>query len=258
MDYNTELQILRNADPGAVLPGIDTTVGNPLPPDYLISATTLTQNGNGAPYWYDAKHHRVVVTQNGAVLNGMNFGGLTVEIRANNVTIENSNFGAPIGSCGIQVDAGFSGTVVTNNTFDSHLVTSNSGWIYSHGQITVTNNKFINSPGDGVDIGSGVVSGNYFYGVGNSNGVHADAIWVTNSQGPVTISNNFIDWFADGTSSYVNNAVRITTEEGSVNNVTVTGNYLLGGSYTIDAGNEGTKGTYQQHQHRQQLHRVRS
>ena len=131
MDISTELEILRNADPGAVLPGIDTQVGNPLPPNQLISATTLTQNGNGAPYWYDAKNHRIVVSQNGAVLNGINFGGLTVEIRANNVTIEDSTFGAPIGSAAIQVDAGFSGTVVTNNTFNSQLVTSNSGWIYS-------------------------------------------------------------------------------------------------------------------------------
>ena len=95
-----------------------------------------------------------------------------------------------------------------------------------------------------VDLGSGVVSGNYFEGVGNaSGGQHADAIWVTNSQGPVTISNNFIDWVADGTESYVNNTVRITTEEGSVNNVTVTGNYLLGGGYTISAG-VGTNGSY--------------
>jgi Peptidase M10 serralysin C terminal len=239
VDISSELQMLRRADPGAILPGIDTQVGNPLSAAQLAAASTVNQSGVG----YDPTHHRVVVTKNGAVLNGVNFGGLTVEIRANNVKIENSDFSAPIGSAGIQVDGGFSGTVVTNNTFDSHLVPANAGWIWSQGQITVTDNKFIDSPGDGVDLGSGVVSGNYFEGVGNaSGGQHADAIWVTNSQGPVTISNNFIDWVADGTESYVNNTVRITTEEGSVNNVTVTGNYLLGGSYTISAG-VGTNGS---------------
>ena len=239
MDIKTELEILRNADPGVVLPGIDTQVGNPLPAAELTAASALNQSG----IVFDPAHDRVLVTKDGAVLNGVNFAGWKVEIRANNVTIEESNFSSPVSNASIQVDAGFSGAVVTDNTFDSQLVPANAGSIWSVGKITVTDNKFIDSPSDAVDLGSGVVSGNYIEGVGNtSGGQHADAIWVTNSSGPTTISNNLIDWVADGTESLVNNTVRITTEEGSVSNVTVTGNYLLGGSYTIDAGNSTNAG----------------
>ena len=239
---SAELQMLRNADGGAVLPGIDTQAGNPLSASALIDATTR-QTGAGSPYFYDPKNDRVVVTKDGADLNGVNFAGWKVEIRANNVTIEDSNFSSPVSNASIQVDAGFSGAVVTDNTFDSQLVPGAAAWIHSVGLITVANNKFIDSPSDAIDLESGVVSGNYIEGVGNaSNGAHADAIWVTNSSGPTTISNNLIDWVADGTESLVNNTVRITTEEGSVSNVTVTGNYLLGGSYTIDAGNSTNAG----------------
>ena len=239
---STELQMLRNVDGGAILPGIDTQVGNPLSSSQLTNVTALSQSG----VLYDPAHNRVVVTKNGTVLNGVNFGSLTVEIRANNVTIQDCTFAAPTGYRSVQVDAGYYGTTVTHDTFDSGLVPSRAAaWIASVGQIAVTGNKFIDTPGDAVDLSSGTVSGNYFSGVGNTSaGIHADAVWVTDSQGPVTISNNFIDWTADGSQSLVNNAVRITAEMGSVSNVTVNGNFLVGGSYTVDAGNAGSKGTF--------------
>ena len=169
-----------------------------------------------------------------------------MEIRANNVTIQDCTFAAPAGYRSVQVDAGFYGTTVTHDTFDSGLVPNGAAaWVTSVGQITVTGNMFIGTPGDAVDLSSGTVSGNYFSGVGySSSGTHADAVWVTDLQGPVTISNNFIDWTPDGSQSLVNNAVRITAEMGSASNVTVNGNFLVGGSYTVDAGNAGSKGTF--------------
>ena len=42
--YTTaELQMLRDADPGVVVPGIDTTTGNLLPLSSLTSASQITQ-----------------------------------------------------------------------------------------------------------------------------------------------------------------------------------------------------------------------
>ena len=44
MITSAEIQLIRNADPGAVLPGIDTHTGNPLPASSLVNYTTITQN----------------------------------------------------------------------------------------------------------------------------------------------------------------------------------------------------------------------
>ena len=96
---------------------------------------------------------------------------------------------------------------------------------------------------------NGVVSGNYFSGAGfSSSGLHPDAIWVGATTGPVTISNNFIDETYAAGATGVNNgmgnsAVRITSELGNTSNVSVTGNVLLGGTYTVDPGIGGT-GTF--------------
>jgi hypothetical protein len=44
MITSAKIQLVRNANPGAVLPGIDTHTGNPLPASSLVNYTTITQN----------------------------------------------------------------------------------------------------------------------------------------------------------------------------------------------------------------------
>jgi hypothetical protein len=44
-----DIQAIRNADPGAVLPGIDTMTGNPYATSSLLAVTKITQNSK-APY----------------------------------------------------------------------------------------------------------------------------------------------------------------------------------------------------------------
>ncbi len=243
MITSAELQLLRNADPGAVLPGIDTPEGNQLAASSLKSVTSITTNNIGVPFYYNPKYNSVTVTQAGAVLNGYNFGTATVSIQANNVTVENSTFSGTTGYYSLQQVSGYSGAVVSNDTFNG--AGSNAGFIIGgSGTITVTGNSFIDAPGDAIDLGAGTVSNNYIGGGGfSTTGIHSDAVWVTNSSGPVSITNNFIDFTSHG-NGYANNTVRITTEFGSVNNVTVSNNVLIGGIYTIDAGNEGSQGTF--------------
>ena len=43
-----EIQMIRNLDPGAVLPGIDTKTGNPVAASSLIDVTKITQNSKRA------------------------------------------------------------------------------------------------------------------------------------------------------------------------------------------------------------------
>ena len=247
MYTSTELQLLRNANPGVQIPGIDTSTGNSLSASSLTPLSALTTDPS-APIYYRPSVNTVVVQQAGADLNGYDFGDASVTVNADDVTIENSTFTATSGYSAIQVDPGYADTTVTHVTFDSGGVPSElAAWVISNGKVDVTDNHFIDTPSDGVDVtGGGVISGNYFAGGGyTSNGGHPDAIWITDSTTPMSVTGNFIDWTPNAGSNHgANDCVRITTEKGSVSNVRVSGNYLFGGTYNVDAGNMGTDGAF--------------
>ena len=251
----SELALLRKMAPGSLLPGIDTLAGDAIPLtslaplSALASSYMLAQKSNRG-FYYIASENEVIVNTAGAVLEGYNFGDATVVIQANNVTIKNCNFsvGSAEWYC-VQQAATVKGATIQNCTFDGGNGSTPSrlgAFITASTAITVLNNKFLNAPGDAVDLQAGTVSGNYFSGAGYSSaGSHPDAVWVGGTTGPVTISNNFIDWTwasqgATLSTGQTNDAIRITTELGNTSNVTVSGNYLLGGSNTIDAGNRGS------------------
>ena len=248
MYTSAEIQLLRNADPGVKIPGIDTAAGNPLSQSSLKQLSAL----NSLPgVSYNATQNLVRITAAGTNLSGYNFGSATVYVQASNVTLNDDSFIESSGNYAIQGSAAANNLVVENSTFSNAAgkLLPLAAWITSGGgsNTTVTNNQFIDTPADGLHIdGGGVISGNYFSGTGyTSNGQHPDAIWVTGSTNPLTISNNFIDWSTNPNSDYgSNDCIRITTECGSVSNVNVRGNMLVGGGASIDAGNEGSDGTF--------------
>src|ERR1700722_7775480 len=241
-----DIQAIRTADPSAVLPGIDTLTGNPHATSSLLDVTKITQNTHAA-YFYSQSQNTVYVTQAGAVLSGINFGDASLIILANNVTVKDCSFvGATANNFAIeQWVAG--GATVENCTFvGSKLPTWGGGWITSNENITIKDNIFIDTGSDGIDIGGaatagGSITGNYFSGSGYANGAHADAIWVTDSTDPFEISDNLIDGTVNlDAPANANSAIRLTAEVGSLSNVTVSGNYLLGGSYNIEVVGQST------------------
>ena len=240
-----EIQTIHYNDPDAVLPGIDTMTGNPYATSSLLDVTKITQNSS-APYYYSPTANIVYVDQAGAVLSGINFGDATVIIRANNVTIKDCTFAGTSSFWAIRQNPTFSGATVENCTFiGSKSPTETNVWITSNLAITIEANTFLNSPVDAVTIQQGVVDGNYFSGEGYAPGAHGDAIYVTASTGPTTITNNLIDSTvnadAPGASS---SAIRITNEFGDADNVTVSGNYLLGAGYTVYVSAASTPYTF--------------
>ncbi len=246
MITTSQLALLRAASPNAVLPGIDTVVGATLVPAALKSFKSLTTNGS-APIFYDAVHNVVIVKQSGFVLDGYDLRGTAVSVQASNVTISNSLFDAAAGYYSIRQVAGASGLNITRNTFDgAKAATSLVDFIAGGtGYVSITNNRFLNSPGDMISISSGVVSNNYMAGGGYAPGAHADAIWVTGTTGPVTITNNFIDWTTPSDApAGTNQAIRITSEAGPARDVTVSNNFLAGGAYTIQAAFGGVATDY--------------
>jgi hypothetical protein len=239
-----EIQTIRDNDPGAVLPGIDTMTGNPYATSSLLDVTKISQNTK-APYYYSPSANIVYVTQAGAVLSGINFGSATVYIEANNVTIKDCTFSDTTGFWGVSQPSGVSGATIENCTFTgSKLPTEKNVWISSVLGITIEDNTFLNSPADTIAIQQGVVSGNYMSGEGYATLAHGDAIYVPDTTGPVTISDNFIEETPHaGAQGYSNSDLRITTEYGNVNDVTVSGNYLIGAGFEFEAGTAGSSNT---------------
>ena len=233
-----EIQMIRNADPGAVLPGIDTRTGNPLTASSLSGLASITQS-TGAPYYYSPSKNTVYVTQAGAVLSGINFGSATVIIEANNVTIKDCSFsGTTGGPWAVYQAAAHSGATVENCTFQgSKSPTESNNWIQSTLGITIKDNSFLDSPSDAIDIRSGVVTGNYFSGTAYLTGAHSDAIWVDGSTGPTVITDNLIDGTQNADAQGpANSDIRLSNTFGNLTNVTISGNYLLGAGYAVEAG----------------------
>jgi hypothetical protein len=242
MYTSAELQLLREAVGGASLPGIDTPTGNLLPAISLIKANTITTSTStsGPGYYYNAKSNQVVVYQDGVTLSGIDFGSASLQISADNVTVKNCTF-EPTDSYYSIMQSG-SGATVENSTFTGpKYSTVLSDFIASPNEITIKSNSFIDAPADGIHIVNGVVTGNYFSGGGYATKAHADAIWVTGTTNSVSITNNFIDWTTNADASVpTNNAIRVTGEGGNATNVTISGNYLLGGAYTLGIGSDAT------------------
>jgi Right handed beta helix region len=236
-----EIQEIRDNDPGAVLPGIDTMTGNPYAASSLLDITKITQKTT-APYYYSPSANIVYVTQAGAVLSGINFGDAMVVINANNVTIKDCTFTDTSSFWAVTQSPAFSGATIENCTFTgSKSPTENNVWISSNLGITIENNTFLNSPTDSIAIRSGVITGNYFSGEGYASGAHGDAIYVTDSTGPVSITDNFIDETPNaGAQGAANSDIRITNEFGNADDVTVSGNYLIGAGYTVEVGAAST------------------
>jgi hypothetical protein len=230
-----DIQTIRDADPSAVLPGIDTMTGNPYATSSLLDLTKITQNST-APFYYVPSTNLVIVNQSGIVLRGINFGDAIVILNGNNITVKDCNLSRTLYQNG-------QGAIVENNTFVGVQSPTGpwGGFISSNENITIKDNTFLDAPGDAIDVlgsgtAGGLITGNYFSGAGTENGAHADAIWVTDSTTePFAITDNLIDstWNRNFPAQ-PNSAIRLTNEEGSLSNVTVSDNYLLGGGFNFE------------------------
>ena len=182
----------------------------------------------------------LVVSRAGAVIDGVDLRGYTIEVHASNVTVKNSLFNAS-GFHTIYQTGSASGLVVEYNTFDGQKANnSNSDIIYSDkGAATIRNNEFFNLPSDAINTVGGTIEKNYFSGAGYQSGAHADAISIHSTTGPVVIRQNYIDYRtpADAAVPDTNAAIKIVPHFGNINDVTVDGNVLMGGGYTIYAMN---------------------
>ena len=235
-----EIQMIRNIDPGAVLPGIDTKTGNPVAASSLIDVTKITQNSS-APYFYTPSRNTVTVTQAGAVLSGINFGTATVLVGANNVTIKDSTFTGTTGYYAVE-QTGVHRAHGRKQHLHRHKIAYREECLdrLRSGRHDDREQQFFEFadrrdrhafgrrhrqlflrrrlPAGGAcrcDLGDGFDRADQHHRQFHRRTPNADSPANANSD------------------------IRLTNELGNLSNVTVSRNFLLGGAYTVEAGGGG-------------------
>ena len=165
-----------------------------------------------------------VITQPG-VYEGFK-ASTTVKIRANDVTLRNFHiFDRKTLIHGIESDQDYSGIVIEDGRIAGSYRAAITGK-----NITVRNCEVINSRGNGINIkGNAVVSNNYIHQIGLAEDGNYYGV-VVNSGSGIEIKDNYIST-PSGTSGYrMQNCVRIRPRLGDVSGVSVSGNWLRGGT----------------------------
>ena len=166
---------------------------------------------------------------------------------ANNVTIKDCTFSGTTSYWAVYQSPNASGATVENCTFQGTKspTETNVSWITSVLGITIKDNSFLDTPWDAIDLGSGGV----IRAITSPARVTRRArtrmrFGSLSSTGPTTITDNFIDGTTNTDAPVGENSdIRLTTDLGNLNDVTVSGNYLLGGNYTVEASSTTYKFT---------------
>jgi hypothetical protein len=190
------------------------------------AGTTLTKSG------------AITVTQNGKVIDGLDITG-SVTVAATGVVIKNSRI-TGTGGGGVTVKSG--STVSITDTEISGFVNGITGSYWTAVRINVHG-----SSQDGVKLGSGSsLTDSWIHGLKPAAGAHADAGQAEGSAKNVVVRNNVIDASNPDNGTLGNSALIFKNDLGSSSGtgpVTIEGNWLNGGNYTLFAvpGSTGYK-----------------
>jgi hypothetical protein len=172
----------------------------------------------------------ITVSVAGQVINGLAVNG-TITVRANNVTIENSDIADADGSNGaIIIAAGVTGTLLEHDTI--HGTNSGSGSLAYvvndiSGNITsVTEDHVYAYNVDRILVGPGTVTNSFALGNANIGGEHYENVY--EGSGSVTLDHNTLFNPHNQTAS-----IFLSTDFGPLGNVRITNNLLAGGDYIL-------------------------
>lgn len=178
----------------------------------------------------------VIIDKPGTVISGLDIRG-SVYINADNVTVENCKITSG-GWAVVKVKSGVTGAVVQDCTIDgtghSPDGTGNEGIL---GQGTFLRNNISNVENGITIVGNNsVIQDNYIHDLNAGGSPHYDGIQIDGGVSNIEISHNTIINQRGWTS-----AIMIDNYFGSVSNVAVNNNLLVGGAYTVYS--DGTLGS---------------
>jgi len=169
----------------------------------------------------------ITISTPGAVVENLDVTG-TVTITADNVTLRNFRVNGNGATYGINANAGATGVVIE----DGEVYNVSGDCVYGAGY-TARRLNVHHAGGDGLKHqGDGVIEYCWVHDLGTSPGAHADGVQIMSGSN-ILIRGNYFDMpiNKDGTDS--NSAVFIRTAFGPIDAVTVDGNWMNGGNYTV-------------------------
>lgn len=226
------------------VPGWDIAVGYTGDLDDLSDPSTIPTSGAAVI----RSGQKIRLVEAGAVLDGYDLrhhgtAEWHVTVEADGCTVSNCYV---TGNALVLVDQleGVSGLTVEDCTFDGlkedwgAAKGPNPYVLGRDGAITVRRCRFVDLQQDAIAAhGGGLVEDCYIAGTGWQTGGHCDAIHC-GARGGLIVRRNFIDWSVqEGAPAEPNNAVRIVSEFGAIDDVLVEDNLIVGsGSYTFEVG----------------------
>ncbi|MGW4638065.1 DUF4082 domain-containing protein [Sphaerisporangium sp. NPDC004334] len=181
----------------------------------------------------------ITVTKDGTVIDGMEVKG-EINVEADDVTIRNTRVAAAPGDWGIIQRSGHSGlTVEDTEVFGDGKQRTQFGILNQGGDLTVRRVD-IHTISNGILTEQGLIEDSYIHDPKYYSGDHTDMIMCTSgppSGAKLVIRGNTVVNTLEQTG-----AVALFQDFGVVRNVTVEGNFLAGGGYTVYGG-AGSKGT---------------
>lgn len=192
------------------------------------------QSTSGSGWSYNAATQTVNVTTNGAVISGLNITG-TLNIAADNVIVKNdqittsSLYGVSLRhTSGVTVEnsaiSGLNATTGRVNYAIDDIYADSTGMVFKSNDIS---NWRV-----GINVTTGKITGNYIHDPGFIPGDHTDGIYDYYGDAPLAITGNTIENSLGQTCDIILQSAAGTP----VGNMTVSGNLLAGGGYSIYAG----------------------
>lgn len=173
------------------------------------------------------------VTQNNAVLRNMEITG-NVIIDADNVSMSNIRLISKTEDAALRIENGADGFILQNCEIDGGGATATA--VDGHGKFLRND---IHGAENGINVtGPSLIKGNYIHGLKNKNGSpHYDGVQVDGGHDIQIVGNTIVNENAQ------TSAIMLDNYAGSLSNITVEGNRLVGGGYTIYIDGRFTGGT---------------
>ena len=202
------------------------------PTAHLLSVPSQVSSGPG--WKYDTRGW-VEVSGNGASLSGL-YIPYTLDISASNVTINNVEVVKTGNNPGISLRHTSNVTIENSSIFSPYNTGPNRLQvaikdIFGDSTGTTINANNIWNTSTAVQISEGTVENNYVHNLGFYTGDHVDGIASHAGQAALTIVHNTVFNPVNQTC-----AIGLFEDFGSQFNVTITGNLLAGGGYTVYGG----------------------
>ncbi len=199
----------------------------------LRSVPDQVRSGKG---WHYDERGWIAVDTNGAVLEGVDTNGLSVDVTASNVVIRNNRIRVSGDSWGVALRSGDGITISRNDILSptqrgpERLLVGIKDIYGTVSDVRIERND-IRHASTGIQMDSGIIRNNYVHASGFTSGDHTNGIMSTGGSDPMVIDHNTVFVPYDQT-----DAIGLFQDFGRQANRRITRNLVAGGGYTVYAG----------------------